>query len=354
MPDQLLKEQIDDFQNMYHYEVELRVKEMSGPAGMLISLASTIETAPSAAPSLVLLSHSDMKAAASQGWIQPLEEMEQMLLTEDWYDYARLLGSTQNQVYGLPFAADAMILVYRPALTAAPPQNWNDILDYEAVVLFPAADPQALLTLQLYLSQGGMLYDDQKNLTLDSALLERVLEFYVNGENRDVFPSWLMQYKNDQEVWNAFSQKTANWAISRTAYYLNELPVDVVAIPVPSLGSESSSLVTGWLWAYSEPNPERREITLKLLEHLVDEQFQANWTVASGYLPVRPSSMSAWQNQIIVSLLSQVTLSAQSQPTDEVIEILGPILKEAVNQVLSGQSTPFQASRSAAEKLTTP
>ncbi len=351
--DRLLQAQIEDFQDRYDYEVQLRIKESSGPNGMLPALESTLKTAPAAAPSLVLLSHSDLQRAASQGWIQPLEEIQQMLLTEDWYDYARLLGVSQNKGYGIPFAADAMILAYRPALVGATPQNWNDVLSHEAVVLFPAADPKALFTLQLYLSRGGTLFNDQSQLMLDSSVLEKVLEFYSNSANSDVFPSWLLRYTTDQEIWSSFTQKSANWAVSRTSYYLSQLPVDVAAIPVPSLGSESTSLVSGWLWAFSEPNPNQQEISLKLLEHLVDEQFQANWTVAAGYLPVRPSSMAAWQNQVVKSLLSQITLSAQSQPTEETLEIIGPILSDAVNLVLSGEATPFQASRSAVEKLNT-
>ena len=177
---------------------------------------------------------------------------------------------------------------------------------------------------------------------------------YDTGAAEGIFPAWSTSYKTDQEVWDAFKSRSANWVISSTSRYLAELPLDVAAMPIPPLGSDSYTLVSGWLWALSDPYPERREISLLLAEHLVDPIFLAEWNLAAGYLPVRPSSMDAWRNQTIRSLLSQLTLSAQSQPPNDVLERLGPILEDAVYNVISNNSSPAEAARKAVERLENP
>ena len=104
-------------------------------------------------------------------------------------------------------------------------------------------------------------------------------------------------------VWQAFQQKTADFAISWASHYLSELPVDVSAIPVSSLGAESVTMVSGWLWALSDPVPERHTLAQQLAEYLVEQDFLSKWTFQAGLIPVRPSAMDAWENQIIRSLL---------------------------------------------------
>jgi len=253
----------------------------------------------------------------------------------------------------LPFAADAMILLYRPGALPNTPTNWNDIFDFESPLLFSAGDDKALFALNLYLSLGGQLYDEDRRVSLDAFLFQQVLEFYAEGNTSGTFPSWLTGYDSDDSVWAAMQGKTVNLAISWTSKYLSTLPADVAAITIPSLQSESVTLVSGWLWAYSDPYPQRNELSQKLLDYLTDKDFMAEWTYQAGYLPVRPSGMSAWENQVINALLRQATVSAQNLPPMEVLEITGPAMSEAVNNVLNKRYLPAEAARIAIDKINT-
>ncbi|MBA4380168.1 MAG: hypothetical protein C0393_05765 [Anaerolinea sp.] len=102
----------------------MRVKAESGPAGLLESLAAARQAAPSALPDLIALPYRDMETAATRGLIYPLDNLTGLLAGRssagsDWYDYAHQLAQVQDTTFGLPFAADALALVYRDTVRAA-------------------------------------------------------------------------------------------------------------------------------------------------------------------------------------------------------------------------------------------
>lgn len=349
---ELLRSHIDSFkQSNPDVQVEIRVKNLQGPASMLLSLEKSLEIAPAAAPALVLLPQSDFEIAARLNLIAPTEALQNLLATEDWYDYARQLSEFQNQPYGLPFAADAMILLYRPSELSMPPLNWQDILTNQSPLLFPAGNDTGLFALNLYLSSGGEIYNESRQLALNLEILEKIMSFFAEGVSADTFPGWLADYETDEQVWAALQDKTTNMSISWTSKYLSTLPADIAATTIPPLESEPVTLVKGWLWAFSDPYPERHGLSLRLLEHLTDSTFMAEWTFEAGYLPVRPSSMTAWENQIINSLLSQATVSAVSVPSSETLNSIGPVLSEAVYNVLVNDYLPLEAARIVVDRI---
>ena len=349
---ELLQSQVDRFEQDHpDLQIEIRVKALQGPAGLLTSLENTLTVAPMAAPSLVLFPQSDYQIAASLQLISPQENLNSLLADEDWYDYARELASFQNQVYGLPFAADAQILLYRPAALTMPPSNWDDILAYESPLLFPAGDDKSLFALNLYLSAGGTVYDEQQQIAFDVNALERVLLFFDEGVDAGTFPPSEADYETDQQVWTALSERKGNLSISWTSNYLRELPADIAATTIPPLVNEPVTLVSGWVWAYSDPYPERQEISLQLLAYLTDPAFLADWSFQAGYMPVRPSGMSGWENQVISALLRQATVSARSLPPNDALNLIGPALNEAVTNVLINDYLPAEAARIAVDQI---
>ncbi|MCJ7622869.1 MAG: extracellular solute-binding protein [Anaerolineaceae bacterium] len=351
----LLQAQLDRYmQANPDIQVNVRVKTLSGPGGLMDSLVNTKAAAPSALPSLVILSRANLETAALKGLIIPLDQDTNLLEDEDWYDYARQLAQIQNTTFGFPFAGDAFILIYRAAIVSSSPTDWAEIFEYEEPILFPAADPMSFFTLNLYRSAGGNTENDQYQAILEQMILESVLSFYEDGVERGAFPYWLSQLETNEQTWQAYREKEANWLISKTSDFLTELPADTTAIPLPPLSLESSTLADGWLWAISNPMPEQRETSIKLAEYLVESEFLSQWTVAAGYLPVRPSVMEAWPNQSIRTLLSQVTLSAQIGPTNDIITSLAPILRDATLQIIRRLSSPRKAAQDAIDSLIIP
>jgi len=201
---------------------------------------------------------------------------------------------------------------------------------------------------------GGKIQDDQQRPILQSDTLATVFKLYSNGAQAGVFPFWLAQSQNEVEAWQAYSDQRAQWLATWVSLYLEQLPADTSAMPLPSLGSNSFTLADGWLIALSDPLPERRALSMRLAEYLVDSKFLADWSAAADYLPTRPSSLAAWSNQSQRGLLSQIALSAQLRPSNDILTALGPVLEEAALQVLKRQEDPTQAAQDAAERLTSP
>ena len=138
----LLQAQLDSYMHDNPgIQVNVRVKSLSGPGGMMDALANTKAAAPSALPSLVILSRANLETAALKEFIIPLDQDTNLLEDEDWYDYARQLAQIQNTTFGFPFAGDTFVLIYRAAMVSSPPSDWDEIFAYEEPILFPAADP---------------------------------------------------------------------------------------------------------------------------------------------------------------------------------------------------------------------
>lgn len=335
-------------------KIEVRVKAASGPGGLLDSLSAASAAAPRALPSVVALSRADLEAAAIKGLLIPLDGISTAIDETDWYDYARQLAMVQGATYALPFAGDALVLAYRPASVFAPPVDWPAINRLAQPLGFPAGDGQALFVLTLYQSIGGTVEDAQRRPTLQPDRLSQVLQILADGEERGIFPVWLSQYETSGQVWQAYRDQRVNALVTWVSNYLTSLPPDTIAVPLPALDDSPLTLATGWGWAVADPDPARRELSARLVEFLADGNFLAGWTEASGSLPTRPSSLAAWSNQSLKTLLSPVAVSAQARPSSDLLASLGPVLEEATLKVLQGESDPTQAAQAAAERLAVP
>jgi multiple sugar transport system substrate-binding protein len=351
----LLQSRLDQFSSKNPgLHIIVRVKALTGPGGLLESLSAASAAAPRAVPSLILLSRSDLESAALKGLIYSIDGLSKAAKDPDWYAYARQLSMVEGSTFGLPMAGDAMLLLYRPAKITTVPTDWAGLLSKGQPLVFAAEDPNAFLTLALYQSLGGKIEDDQHRPVLQPDTLATVLKLYSNGAQSGVFPFWLAQYQNDSQAWQAYSDQRAQWLVTWASAYLQQLPADTSAMPLPSLGSNSFTLADGWLIALSDPIPERRPVSIRLAEYLVDSKFLADWSAAANYLPTRPTSLAAWSNQSQRGLLSQIVLSAQVRPPNDILSALGPVLDDATLQVLKHQTDPIQAAQAAAERLTSP
>ncbi len=333
-------------------EVRVRVKATTGTSSLLNSLstASTV-LEPSALPALVALTRPEMEAAALKGLIFPMDELTSLIDEPDWYDYAKELALIQGSTFGAPFVGDALFLVYRPSKIGAAPTGWEDILSRGQPLVFPAGDPDSLVTLALYLSAGGNIVDTQNRAILEPDPLAEVLALYSEGAKQGAFPSSLSQYQTDSQSWQAYQDQTAHWAITWSSRYLSNFPVDTTAIPLPSLGSENITIANGWMWTLSDPVPERRELSASLAEYLTDSDFLSAWMSEIGYLPTRPTVLSTWENQSLKSLLGETVISATIQPDEELLSEIGPILKDATLDVIERQIDPLEAAQAAAQRL---
>src|SRR5574339_59519 len=126
----LLGERLAEFEAEHNgLRVEVRIKKDDEENDIVKLLEVTNIAAPGALPDLILLSRPDLESAALKGLLHPIDGLSTSLEDPNWYAYAQQLAHIQNTGYGLPFAADALVLVYYPELGSL--VSWAEVLGSE-------------------------------------------------------------------------------------------------------------------------------------------------------------------------------------------------------------------------------
>jgi len=355
---QLLNDRLQEFISANpDLRLDVRVKALSGEGGMLESLVAANVAAPSAVPDLVLLPRSLLESATLKGLLFPYDGLSSLMDDPNWYDYAKQQAQIQSSTYGIPFAGDALALVYQPAFTETLTNNLEDLLSLGEPLLYPAADPQALFTISLYLAQGGQLQDDQGHPRLDMDTLISIFEFYKQASEAGMMPTWLAQYANDTQVWNAFLSSPYHMAITWVSTYLSHqrtTPDELALARLPMMSNVPFTLATGWSWALSSQETSRRPLAVSLAEYLVDKDFLAQWTFTAGYLPPRKDAVQNWQDAQLRSTVNQISSSAALIPPLDMLSNIGPAIEQASVSLLKAQSDPQTAAQSVISQVNRP
>lgn len=350
---ELLRARLETFARQNNLTLNVRIKAQSGPAGLLDSLEITSLAAPAALPGLIALPRAQMETAALKGLIQPIPGLGDLLKQNDWYPYAAELATMQGTPFCLPFAGDALVMLYRPTRLPVPAADWQGILNTNQPLIIPAGDPQALLTLELYHAAGGLSQDADGRPALDATALASVLQLYQHGAQLSTFPFWLGDFTTDSLAWQAYREQRANWVVTWASYFLGDLPADTSIAPLPAFGGQVNA-ADGWMWCMTDPHNDNRAVGQQLAEYLVESDFLASWSGKAGYLPTRPSSLASWGSHSFTAPLQQILTDANLRPQNEIVDTLGPILQEAVLQVLQQHADPTKTAQQAADRLTIP
>jgi ABC-type glycerol-3-phosphate transport system substrate-binding protein len=305
-------------------------------------------------PDLIALPHNLLESAALRGMVYPHPDLKPLIQDKQWFDYAQQLAQVQGSIYGLPFAGDALTLVYRPSVIPEPPQNWSETLAAQHPLIFPAADPNALFTLTLYQAEGGIVQDEQSRPVINAITLTEVLTYYMQAEKAGIMPSLLTQYQSDDQVWEAYQKGQAQMVITWLSRYLDGTSEDQAAALIPTSDGQPFTLAAGWVWAIAARDPQRQSAALELAEFLTDSAFLAQWTEAAGYLPPRPDVLMRWSNPATQGVARQTAQSASLFPANDILGSLGPDLWQATIDVLKAQEDPASAARTAASSSNVP
>ena len=349
----LLQTQLKEFQTRRNIHLEVRIKDLEGVGGMINALTTASSAAPLAMPDLVLLPRPALETAALKGLLYSFDDFTNLMEDPDWFEYARQLALIQESTYGIPFAGDALVMLYRSGIINRPPENWGTVLSAQSTLIFPAGDPQAFFTLAEYEASGGAIQDNAGRPMLDQNILTNVLIFFQQAQVAGKMPYWLSQFENDQQAWQAYKDNRASIVISWSSRYLKELPIDTMATLLPTPDGKDFTLATGWVWALTSINLERRALSAELAEFLVASDFSATWSEASGYLPPRPTALQKWHNIPSMTLVNEIETSAHLIPPSDVLVMVGQVLEEATIKVLKQESDAVTAAQEAIKKIET-
>jgi multiple sugar transport system substrate-binding protein len=336
--------------------LEVRVKSLEGPGGMLDSLVATSAAAPSDLPDLVLLPRTILESAALKGLLYPYDDLTNILDNPSWFEYALQLAHLKSSIYGIPFAGDALVMAHSSSIQSTP-LSLADIVTQKEKLLYPAADPHALFTLSMYQAAGGKLQDNQGRPALEESTLTSILNYYEQASLVEVMPYTLTQFSDDAQVWEAFLGGQYYMAITWASTYLRGVGLgqtNLAIAPLPTPDGDPFTLATGWSWALPGQDPVRRSSAVKLAEYLVAKDFLAEWTLAAGYIPPRVDALQSWREPDARTVIEKISSSAQLLPSADLLSTIGPALQTAVVSVLEGRLDPRAAAQAAFNQVRQP
>jgi len=342
----LLKQRLQDFENEYpNIQLEVRIKSETD---ILNTLTVTNNAAPEAMPDLIALSYSDMRTVASAGFLHPLEGLTSVLQDPDWYAFARELGHLKNTEYGIPFASDVLLTIYRPSVFKELPGTWEGLFESGTYMVFPISDPKALLSLSLYLSDGGTLVDDQGAITLNEDALVHLLSFYKQMIETETILMQTKDYQTDTQSLQFYRDGRADMAVVWASSDVHTQSGGY--LPLLGLNNTHYSLGDGWVWALAGSNTENQPLAVELASYLIESNYMSDWTHAYGILPTRPQALSGWEGDSLKVSLNDVLQSAHPVPPKDVVSVVGPLLQEALIRIINGEQ-PEVVARSVVESL---
>ncbi len=351
----LLLARLHAFSTLYPgVRVEVRIKALDGPGGILDALSATGAVSPAALPDLVALPQHTMEAGAREGLLFAYDDLLDLSADTDWYAYAMQLGRAQGRLFGLPFAGDGLVMVYRPEVVGDPPVDWTTSLQLDEVLLFPAGSPQALFTVALYEAAGGELQDANGQFALNTATLAAVLRYYEDARDAGVMPDWITVYEDETKAWDAYQAGRVNLAVTWLSNHLRAPLPDTAATLLPTPGGVPFAPADGWMWALTTPDAERQALSAALAVYLTESDFLASWTQAAGYLPPRPSALGVWPETPQRALASRFILSAKIIPSLQILDNFGAAFQQATTDVLTGQTDPQAAAQRVEDRLMGP
>jgi len=335
-------------------DIQIRIKQETGQAGLLASLFTASEAAPDALPDLVILDAISLNSAALKGLTVPLEGIIAPPQEPSWYEHAVQAAHVDGIFCALPFATQADVLAYSTNLYNESPTEWTQILESGGSLLIPAADPNASFTLSLYQGLGGVFWNDDGTPILDAKPLEKILEFYAGELATGLLPQSSMNLTTSEETWNAFQSIVLGNALVPLDQTLAHPNSGLSVIPWPLENGQSVVPNTTWSWSIITADPDRQALTAALLEWLAEPSFLGSWTNALHMIPPTPTALAEWPVDGDSANVNRMLPHLASAPgPSEKIE-LGPMLAAAVAQVINEGVDASQAAQQAVDSLPIP
>ena len=324
-------------------DIQVRVKALSGEQGLLESLRTTRAAAPIILPDLIALPRSLMEDAINSGLVLPLNDVTEVLDGDDWYGYASELSLVNDQVVGIPFAGDLLVLSYKNDTGEIPPPDWNAVLKTKKVLAFPASDPRSLVTLAHYQSLGEEITNEAGETDLLQEPLMEVLTYYQQAQAANVMPYWLTQFETDDQAWQSYQERQSTLAITWSSTLLGSDSANTELAAMPTKEGKAFAYAEGWVWCVVPSDPDAEQIAVELAEFLTTESYLSAWTIQAGYLPVRPSGLESWSEETSYSTISQLLPTAVLIPDLGTSKEIGLDIRDAVVAVLKDQVEPSTA-----------
>ncbi|MEM7555904.1 MAG: ABC transporter substrate-binding protein [Cyanobacteria bacterium P01_A01_bin.84] len=345
-------------------------------------LAAVVGNAP---PDLLWFNPTIAGQLVELGALVPIDEMLEESPVKSQIDPA-LFGSMEykGNLWSVPFATNNVAIFYRPSLFKAAgvteiPKTWEEFrqaakkltrdtnkdgkIDQHGIFLplgkgeftvfiwlpfmwagggeFINADVQAPAAVNLTENQGAIsALELWQNLVQDGSA---VLSAPERGFET-----------NDFVKGKVAMQVTGPWTLT---YITNDIPDgDFGVFPIPSKKRPATSIGGENLFLF-KTTPERQQAAFKFAEYVVSEEFQTEWALGTGYLPVNLKSRESQEYQAYIAKnpASKVFLEqmqhGRSRPIFPGYTRVSENIGRAMESVLLQKSSPQEALKESQQRL---
>ncbi|AFY35246.1 ABC transporter substrate-binding protein [Calothrix sp. PCC 7507] len=202
------------------------------------------------------------------------------------------------------------------------------------------------------LSAGGeVVTNNQPNLTNPGAIA--ALELWENllKDGSAMLSPPERGYEED-----AFLSGRVAMQITGPWTYITKSNVDYDVFPIPANARPATVTGTGNLFVM-KTTPAREKAALKFLEYVLSAEFQTEWSIGTGFLPVnlKSTESKAYQEFVVTKpelkmFLEQISV-AYARPIIAGYSRLSDSLGRAIESALLGKSSAKNALKSAQERL---
>ncbi|MBI1763284.1 MAG: ABC transporter substrate-binding protein [Acidobacteria bacterium] len=260
-------------------------------------------------PDLLWWSPAFFPKYAAAGALRNLDELiaqDAAFDRADVYDYLWELGSFDNKLYVTPFSANNLGIYYNKQMLseagiAQPPQTWDEFkttarkLTRNGVYGFQipiGTSEWTVWTWQCYLWQAGgeLLTPDKKQAAFNSAAGVAALDFWKSlyDEKLANFSETDAGYKTDNILAGRIAMTINgpwNYADLKTQPHIGVFALPRQQRAATNIGGESLFLF--------KTNAQRERAAWEFMKFVMSADFQVDWAMATGYLPVSKSAANS-------------------------------------------------------------
>ncbi len=282
-----------------------------------------------------------------------------------------------NQIWSIPFATNNAAIFYRPSLfkkagIETTPKTWEE-LEKTAATLTQDFDQDGLIDQYgmflslgkgewtvftwlpfLYSAGGELLTENQApNLINQGAIAALELGRELVQKNWATLSAPERGYELDNFLsGQAAMQITGPWTLGQ----LNQLDVDYDVFPFPKK-EKQAAVVGGENLFVFKTTPEREQACFEFLEYVLSEDFQTEWALRTGYLPINVKSQNSEKYQQFIAKNSVLEVFLKQMEVAEVRPIipnynrLSENFGRAIEASLLGKKTPEAALKESQRRL---
>jgi len=329
-------------------------KAIDGPGGIPTLLAAMQPVLPTALPDAALVNTADIPALVEQGLLVPLDDLLPDSLWQGLYPFARKAVTVEDAFYGFPLDANVTAMFYNVGMLKEAPTDWDALLAIKGGYLAPLRDGDGTafrLLLSHYGALGGALRNSEGEPMLDATVAARVLRGYLQLQQSGVILEGARSLDSADACWAVYLTGEAA-VCSATSYQFlrdrGQLRFTRYAAQA-SFGGLAPAVATSRAWVLVTSDPARQELAAQLIAQCAMPVRTAAWLRASYQLPASRAHMPLLiEDERERAFWDQQLADAMAAPDAALRERLRPVLKQALESVLDGSTTPEQAAVTAA------